>query len=133
MSEFIGKWKVVAEENLDEIFQAFGVDDEMRSKAKEGIIQPIQDINIIDGEYFIKTTIGHLSTEVRFKLGVTFPSSSMDGKKIMVTYRMNGNALEEVQQYGDHEALISRVVNGKELVSTITGKGKKAIIRYTRV
>ncbi|XP_062580069.1 fatty acid-binding protein-like [Saccostrea cucullata] len=133
ISGLIGKWKVISEENLDEIFQAFGVDDEMRSKAKEGLIQPIQEINIIDDEYFIKTTIGHISTEVRFKLRVTFPSSSMDGKKIMVTYRKNGNALEEVQQYGDHEALISRIVNGNELVSTITGKGKTAIIRYTRV
>lgn len=56
----------------------------MRLKAKEGLIQPFQEINIVDDEYFMKTTIGHISTEVRFKLGVTFPSSSMDGKKIMV-------------------------------------------------
>ncbi|XP_048736866.1 fatty acid-binding protein-like [Ostrea edulis] len=133
MSQFIGKWKVVSEENLDELFEAFGVDQEMRLKAKEGLIQPFQEINIVDDEYFMKTTIGHISTEVRFKLGVTFPSSSMDGKKIMVTYRMNGSTLEEVQQYGDHEALVARVVNGNELISTITGRGKKANIRYTRV
>jgi hypothetical protein len=25
MSQFIGKWKVVAEENLDELFEAFGM------------------------------------------------------------------------------------------------------------
>lgn len=48
----------------------------MRAKAREGTGE--------DG-YVIKTTVGHLSTEVRFKLGISFPSSSMDGKKIMVT------------------------------------------------
>ena len=64
----------------------------MRSKAKEGLIQPIQEINIKGDEYSIKTTVGHLSTEVCFKLGVTFPSSSMDGKKIMVNFR---NVLRE--------------------------------------
>ena len=69
-----------------------GVDEEMRSKAKEGLIQPIQEINIKGDEYSIKTTVGHLSTEVCFKLGVTFPSSSMDGKKIMVIFR---NVLRE--------------------------------------
>lgn len=30
---------------------------------------------------------------------------------------MNGGALEEVQQYGDYEALISREVKGNELVT----------------
>lgn len=68
-------------------FILIGVDEEMRSKAKEGLIQPVQEINIKGDEYSIKTTVGHLSTEVCFKLGVTFPSSSMDGKKIMVIFR----------------------------------------------
>lgn len=57
-------------------FHIQGVDEEMRAKAREGTGE--------DG-YVIKTTVGHLSTEVRFKLGISFPSSSMDGKKIMVT------------------------------------------------
>ena len=70
-----------------------GVDEEMRSKAKEGLIQPIQEINIKGDEYSIKTTVGHLSTEVCFKLGVTFPSSSMDGKKIMVIFRIGFKSL----------------------------------------
>lgn len=46
---------------------------------------------------------------------------------------MNRDTLEEVQQYSDYEALISREVKGNELVSTITGKGKKAIIRYRKL
>ncbi|XP_022334093.2 fatty acid-binding protein, adipocyte-like [Crassostrea virginica] len=133
MSQFIGKWKAVGNENLDELFKACGVDEEMRSKAKEGLIQPIQEINIKGDEYSIKTTVGHLSTEVCFKLGVTFPSSSMDGKKIMVTYNMNGDTLEEVQKYGDYEAVISRKVTGDDLVSTITGQGKTATICYKRI
>nr|XP_011418971.1 fatty acid-binding protein [Crassostrea gigas] len=133
MSQFVGKWKVESEENLDELFKACGVDEEMRAKAREGLIQPIQEISTGEDGYVIKTTVGHLSTEVRFKLGISFPSSSMDGKKIMVTYRMNGDTLEEVQQYSDYEALISREVKGNELVSTITGKGKKAIIRYRKL
>lgn len=62
-----------------------GVDEEMRAKAREGLIQPIQEISTGEDGYVIKTTVGHLSTEVRFKLGISFPSSSMDGKKIMVT------------------------------------------------
>lgn len=57
----------------------------MRAKAREGLIQPIQEISTVEDGYVIKTTVGHLSTEVRFKLGIPFPSSSMDGKKIMVT------------------------------------------------
>lgn len=57
----------------------------MRAKAREGLIQPIQEISTGEDGYVIKTTVGHLSTEVRFKLGISFPSSSMDGKKIMVT------------------------------------------------
>lgn len=61
------------------------VDEEMRAKAREGLIQPIQEISTGEDGYVIKTTVGHLSTEVRFKLGISFPSSSMDGKKIMVT------------------------------------------------
>ena len=56
----------------------------MRLKAKEGLIKPTQEIAVNGDEYRVKTTIGHLSTEVTFKLGVEFPSSSMDGKKIMV-------------------------------------------------
>lgn len=66
-------------------FYIQGVDEEMRAKAREGLIQPIQEISTGEDGYVIKTTVGHLSTEVRFKLGISFPSSSMDGKKIMVT------------------------------------------------
>lgn len=66
-------------------FHIQGVDEEMRAKAREGLIQPIQEISTGEDGYVIKTTVGHLSTEVRFKLGISFPSSSMDGKKIMVT------------------------------------------------
>lgn len=64
-----------------------GVDEEMRAKAREGLIQPIQEISAGEDDYIIKTKVGHLSTEIRFKLGVSFPSSSMDGKKIMVTIK----------------------------------------------
>lgn len=66
-------------------FHIQGVDEEMRAKAREGLIQPIQEISTGEDGYVMKTTVGHLSTEVRFKLGISFPSSSMDGKKIMVT------------------------------------------------
>lgn len=66
-----------------------GVDDEMRSKAKEGLIKPTQEISVNGEQYQVKTTIGHISTEVSFKLGVEFPSSSMDGKKIMVLFLKN--------------------------------------------
>ena len=34
-----------------------------------------------------------------------------------MTYNMNGDVLEEVQKYGDYEAVISRKVTGDELVS----------------
>lgn len=68
-------------------FHILGVDEEMRAKAREGLIQPIQEISTEGDDYIIKTTVGHLSTEIRFKLGVLFPSSSMDGKKIMVTIK----------------------------------------------
>ena len=56
----------------------------MRLKAKEGMIKPVQEISVNGETYVVKTIIGHLSTEITFKLGVEFPSSSMDGKKIMV-------------------------------------------------
>ena len=36
---------------------------------------------------------------------------------LQVTYNMNGDTLEEVQKYGDYEAVISRKVTGDELVS----------------
>ncbi|VDI47748.1 Hypothetical predicted protein [Mytilus galloprovincialis] len=117
MSQFQGKWKVVSEENLDELFMAFGVDSEMRSKTKEGLIKPTQEITVNANEYRVKTIVGHLSTEVTFKLGVEFPSSSMDGKKIMVRYNLDGNKLIEVQKYDNQEATVTREVIGNQLVT----------------
>lgn len=67
-----------------------------------------------DFEYHTDSTFK--STTVKFKLGVEAEQETLDGRKVMTTYTLDGNVLTQVEK-GEKKSLIVRKFSDTEMIA----------------
>jgi len=117
--QFCGTWDMESSENFDAYMKAIGVGMIM---AKLGSTAKPTLIIELDGDtWTLKSETTFKSTKVVFKLGVEFPETTADDRKMMTTFTLEGNKLTQDQKGVDKDTIpsvIIREVNGNKLTVT---------------
>lgn len=93
---FLGEWKMISNENFEELMKELGVGLMTRKLASK--VKPNLRFNR-NGDEWMLTTISSLKTHgIRFKLGQEFPEETVDGRKVSSTITLEGNTLVHVQK-----------------------------------
>ncbi|XP_076453036.1 sodium/calcium exchanger regulatory protein 1-like [Babylonia areolata] len=121
MADFaVGTWNLNHTENFDEYMKAVGVGMVMRKLG--GTLRPTQEISVDGDTWDIKTITTFKSSELKFTLNEPFEETTVDGRKVTTTVRLEGQKLIQDQK-GNPDSLITREFDGSKMTMTLTAKG----------
>ncbi|KAL8591536.1 hypothetical protein ACOMHN_055503 [Nucella lapillus] len=115
-----GTWNLVHTDNFDEYMKAVGVGLVMRKLG--GRLKPTQEIAVKGDDWHIKTITTFKCSELQFTLGKPFEETTIDGRTVTTTVRVDGQKLIQ-EQKGDPDSLITREFDGKQMTMTLNTKG----------
>ncbi|XP_034169716.1 fatty acid-binding protein, brain-like [Pangasianodon hypophthalmus] len=130
MDKFIGSWKHVGSENLEDYMQAVGITDEMRAVAHA--INPSLTISQ-EGDTVVinlQTIIG--SRNGSFKLGEEFHMKTTDGRDCKVVVSLDGDKLIEVSKWDDTESSTLYEIKDGQLIKTLTHQDAVAVRTFEK-
>ncbi|CRK98112.1 CLUMA_CG011480, isoform A [Clunio marinus] len=109
------KYKHEKSENFDEYMKALGVGLVLRKMGNT--INATCFLEKNGDEFSYHTVSTFKTTVVKFKLGVESEQETLDGRKVMTTYTLDGNTLTQVEK-GEKKSVITRVFSETEMVAT---------------
>jgi len=127
---FVGKFKLVSQENFDEYLKAIGVGMAKRALARAAT--PTVDYSM-NGDEMTVTTTGMRDTSITFKIGVEKDEETADGRKVKSVFSVEDGKLVQRESWDGKVATISREVDSNGMLVTITLDGVVCTRKYTRV
>ncbi|XP_010883653.1 fatty acid-binding protein 10-A, liver basic [Esox lucius] len=122
---FRGTWQVYAQENYEEFLRAISLPEDVISLAKD--IKPITEIKQNGNDFVITSKTPGKSVTNSFTIGKEADITTMDGKKLKCTVRMEGGKLVcNTEKFSSVQEL-----NGEEMVETLT-VGSTTLIRRSK-
>ncbi|MBN3297713.1 fatty acid-binding protein 10-A, liver basic [Amia ocellicauda] len=122
---FNGTWQVYAQENYEEFLRAISLPDEVIKMAKD--IKPITEIKQ-DGDHFVITSkTPRQSVTNTFTIGKEAEITTMAGKKLKCTVRMEGGKMICQSEKFSH----IQEIQGDEMVENLT-VGSATLTRRSR-
>jgi len=118
----LGKWELESSENVDEYLKALEVDLLMRGMVSQA--KPIDTfIAEPNGEYILRSDTKMKTKEMKFRLDEEFDETTLDGRNVKTTCRLDGTKLIQDQK-GEVPSVITReVTDPNTLVTTFTAVG----------
>ncbi|XP_074841543.1 myelin P2 protein-like [Carettochelys insculpta] len=113
--QFLGTWKLVSSEKIDDYMKELGVGFAMRKLGN--LATPSMTISADEDIITIKTESPIKNTEISFKLGQEFEEVTTDNKKTKSVVTLDNGSMIHVQKWDDKETTVKReVVDGKMVV-----------------
>jgi len=129
MADFTGKYKLVSQQNLDQLAKVLGIPDEI---AKEAVsLDRTMEIKQSGDNYEFKHTGKSKTLENKFKLGDEFTENAL-GVDLKAKASRDGNKLVTKIQTPKGEVVIVRELKGNDLVATTTGGGVTAVSKFVK-
>lgn len=129
---FIGSWQLYDSQNFDDFLKELGVGYFTRVAA--GAASSTYYISKNDqGEWVLKTASTFGDSEIKFKSGVTFKESRLDGNTVDSTITIVGNVWKQVQKSDANVVTIDREFIGDEIITTSTVNGVECVRKYKKV
>lgn len=130
MADFAaGRWNLVHTDNFDDYMKAVGVGLVTRKLA--GSLKPTQEISVEGDNWHIKTITTFKTSELKFMLNEPFEESTIDGRSVKTTCRLDGQKLVQDQK-GDPDSMITREFNANEMKMLLTAKGVTCTRLYNK-
>ncbi|WAR03627.1 FABP4-like protein [Mya arenaria] len=126
----VGKWEYVSAENLDEYMTVAAVPDNLKEVAKNS--KPSLEITNSGDQWTLKTTVSDKVKDTTFTLGQEFETKSLTGQDLKCVVTMEGEKMVETQKAGDVTTIVTREVQGDQLVSKMTLGGSTATVTFKR-
>lgn len=93
---FLGEWKLISSENVDEILKALGVGLVLRKIAANVKPNMILERN---GDEWILKGVSSVKTKItKFKMGEEFEDETMDGRKVRATFTIENGKIVQYQK-----------------------------------
>jgi fatty acid-binding protein 3 len=130
----LGDWKLDSSENFEELMKELGVGLILR---KVGATTKPNVKFEKDGDEYVCTTTSAIKTHViRFKLNEEFPEETMDGRKVLTTFTMDGNKLVQVQKdtkNNNVSCTITREITSDGVMKTVAKAGNVESVRVYNI
>ncbi|XP_052257744.1 sodium/calcium exchanger regulatory protein 1-like [Dreissena polymorpha] len=130
MAALVGTWDYVSAEKMDEYMTATAVPDNLKEIIKKS--KPTMNISQNGDSWSLKTTVSDKVEYKTFKVGEEFRSKSLTGQDVQCTVTMDGERMVETQKAGPVTIVITREVQGDQLVSTMTVGVVTATVYFKR-
>ncbi|KAJ7985301.1 hypothetical protein DPEC_G00350660 [Dallia pectoralis] len=123
--DFSGTWHVYSQENYEEFLRAIPLPEDVIKMAKD--IKPITEIQQKGNDFVITSKTPGKSVTNSFTIGKETEITTMDGKKLMCTVKMEGGKLIcKTDKFSSIQEL-----KGGEMVETLT-VGSTTLIRRSK-
>ncbi|GFN92835.1 fatty acid-binding protein [Plakobranchus ocellatus] len=126
----IGSWKYEASENIEAYMDALGLPDNLREMARSS--KPNVDISKDGTTWIIKTTIGDKVNETKYPENEEIDTINIMGQPTKASLAVEGASLVETQKFGGVEMKIKRSVEDGKYVVTMSAKGQKGKVKFTK-
>ncbi|XP_072316367.1 fatty acid-binding protein 10-A, liver basic [Eucyclogobius newberryi] len=122
---FNGTWQVYAQENYEEFLRAMELPEEVIKMAKD--IKPITEIKQSGNDFVITSKTPGKNVTNAFTIGKEADITTMDGKKLKCTVKMEGGRM--VCNTGKFNHI--QEIKGGEMVETLT-MGSTTLVRKSK-
>ncbi|XP_061458208.1 myelin P2 protein-like [Rhineura floridana] len=126
-NRFVGSWKLVSSENVDDYMKELGVG--LFTRKLGSLAKPKVIISMKGDEVTIRTESTFRNTQIIFKLGQEFQETTADDRKTKTIVTLEKGALVQVQKWNGKESTLRRKLVDGKMVVECTMKG----ITCTRV
>jgi len=109
-------YETISSDKYDDFLKAVGVGAIQRTMANS--VTPTLSWTEENGKWTQKTKTTLKNFQIEFVLGEEFEEELADGRKCKSVITIDGNTLTHNQKLGDFKAVVTRVFNGDEMVST---------------
>ncbi|XP_028837149.1 fatty acid-binding protein 10-A, liver basic [Denticeps clupeoides] len=124
---FSGTWQVYTQENYEDFLRAISLPEDVIKMAKD--VKPVTEIKQTGNDFVITSKTPRQSVTNSFTIGKEAEITTMDGKKLKCTVRMEGGKLVCQTEKFSHVQEIS----AGEMVETMTVGGVTMIRRSKKV
>ncbi|KAK5861965.1 hypothetical protein PBY51_017401 [Eleginops maclovinus] len=122
---FSGSWQVYAQENYEAFLRAMDLPEEVIKMAKD--IKPVTEIKQTGNDFVVTSKTPGKSVTNSFTIGKEAEITTMDGKKLKCTVKMDGGKM--VCNTGN--SIHVSELQGGELIETLT-MGSATLIRKSK-
>ncbi|XP_018582532.1 fatty acid-binding protein 10-A, liver basic [Scleropages formosus] len=122
---FNGTWQVYAQENYEEFLKALSLPEDLIKMAKD--VKPVMEIQQKGDNFVITSKSPQKSVTNSFTIGKEAEITTIDGRKLKCTVRMEGGKLVCQNEKFSH----IQEVKGEEMVEAIT-VGSTTLIRKSK-
>ncbi|KAG7469065.1 hypothetical protein MATL_G00124850 [Megalops atlanticus] len=122
---FSGTWQVYAQENYEEFLRAISLPEDVIKMAKD--VKPVTEIQQNGNDFVITSKTPRQSVTNSFTIGKEADITTMDGKKLKCTVRMEGGKLVCQTDKFTH----IQEIQGEEMVEKLT-VGSTTLIRRSK-
>ncbi|KAJ8289221.1 hypothetical protein COCON_G00018800 [Conger conger] len=122
---FSGTWQVYAQENIEEFLRAISLPEDVIKVAKD--VKPITEIQQNGNDFVVTSKTPRQSVTNSFTIGKEADITTMDGKKLKCTVRMEGGKLICQTDKFSH----TQEIKGDEMIESLT-MGSTTLIRKSK-
>ncbi|XP_036394963.1 fatty acid-binding protein 10-A, liver basic [Megalops cyprinoides] len=122
---FSGTWQVYAQENYEEFLRAISLPEDVIKMAKD--VKPVTEIQQNGNDFVITSKTPRQSVTNSFTIGKEADITTMDGKKLKCTVRMEGGKMICQTDKFTH----IQEIQGEEMVEKLT-VGSTTLIRRSK-
>ncbi|GMS78819.1 hypothetical protein PENTCL1PPCAC_994, partial [Pristionchus entomophagus] len=135
-NQFVGTWKCIATENLDEYLREVGLSFELRNLVSNS--KPTLTLRIKGEEWTMDSLYSFTHYQethtTKFKLGEKFGDRTFDGRNVTNMFTLEGDTLLQITaELKGVTSRIARTVNGNTLTSVADCNGIQSKRIYERV
>nr|VZI04132.1 unnamed protein product [Spirometra erinaceieuropaei] len=117
MQAFYGSWKLESSDDVSVLAQRLGAEIPKEKLAQLSNSALAFSPGAADHQ-IMQVKIGPTTRDTTFKLGEKFQHTTVDGRPVTMTIKLEGNKLT-IDQEGDKVMLIENVVDGNNLTMTL--------------
>ncbi|XP_023668867.1 fatty acid-binding protein 10-A, liver basic [Paramormyrops kingsleyae] len=124
---FTGTWEVYVQENYEEFLRAISLPEDVIKMAKD--VKPVTEIQQNGNDFVVTSKTPRQSVTNSFTIGKETEITTLDGKKLKCTVRLEGGKLIcETDKFSHIQE-----IKGDEMVETITKESATMIRRSRKV
>ncbi|XP_066538559.1 fatty acid-binding protein 10-A, liver basic [Hoplias malabaricus] len=124
---FSGTWQVYEQENYEEFLRAISLPEDIIKLAKD--VKPVTEIQQNGNDFIITSKTPGKSVTNSFTIGKEAEITTMDGKKLKCTVKMEGGKLICQTEKFSH----MQEIKGGEMIESLTVGGTTMIRRSKKV